>query len=358
MKKAIAWVLDHGQQPKRLPESVAALEQRLEDWIDADIEIVTDDVLLIGRQVLTSYGTKIDLLGIDAYGNLVIIELKRNQTLRETVAQGIEYAAWASKCLYDEILEIAANRFGSKDKFEREFLNRFGHPLPDALNDSQRVLLVAPEITDSTAAVIEYLSQTFRVPINGVSFDLFSVEHRQLLVRHFVREESIVATPPSKRRPHRTLEELVSAAHENGVGDLVEHLLGLQDLLPDVYPVVNAISLKTTPPGSQRSRAAFTIYPTAETNPDSVRIWMLPSNFSAFYNFPLETSEQFVRELQALGKPLRNWGEWWGAEFTSLNQVEDLVHRFREFVSGSTVGKPSAGVPEIAGAPGPDWNSH
>src|SRR5688572_18847033 len=105
MKKAIAWEIGEDSKPKRVEPGKIPLEELLEDWIDADIDIATDDALIIGRQIQTAYGTKLDLLAIDAQGNLVVIELKRGQTLRETVAQGLEYAAWVSTVGYAQVTE-------------------------------------------------------------------------------------------------------------------------------------------------------------------------------------------------------------------------------------------------------------
>ena len=225
MKKAIAWALDSVGKPVPLNSGAFDLEKHLEEWVDTDASIVADDVLLIGRQVSTSYWTVIDLLGIDSQGNLVIIELKRDQTLRETVAQGIEYAAWCSKLSYDDICAIATKRYASQEAFATAFQEQFGQSLPETLNDGQRILLVAPEISDSTAAVIEYLSQTYQVPINGVSFDVFDVDGRKIVVRHLVREETAEPPIPPKKSSIRTLDEFKSAADQNGVGEAFERLL-------------------------------------------------------------------------------------------------------------------------------------
>jgi len=56
MKKALAWEIPNAGLPRRLDPAAIALEEHLEDWIDADISIVADDVLLIGRQVRTEDG--------------------------------------------------------------------------------------------------------------------------------------------------------------------------------------------------------------------------------------------------------------------------------------------------------------
>src|SRR4051794_22819934 len=69
-------------------------EDRLETWIEQDSSILGLDVLIIGRQVRTPYSGRIDLLALDAEGSLVVIELKRDRTPREVVAQVLDYAAW------------------------------------------------------------------------------------------------------------------------------------------------------------------------------------------------------------------------------------------------------------------------
>jgi len=78
-------------------EEVAATalnqEQRLEEWISRDPSILGMDLLLIGRQVATAHGGRMDLLGMDVDGDLVIIELKRHRTPREIIAQILYYAS-------------------------------------------------------------------------------------------------------------------------------------------------------------------------------------------------------------------------------------------------------------------------
>ena len=54
------------------------------------------DLLIIGRQVRTQFGGRIDLLAIDPEGDLLIIELKKDRTPREIVAQVLDYASWVN----------------------------------------------------------------------------------------------------------------------------------------------------------------------------------------------------------------------------------------------------------------------
>jgi RecB family endonuclease NucS len=68
----------------------------VEGWIAKQPELLGLEILVIGRQVASDFGGRIDLLGIDADGNLVIVELKRDRTPREIVAQVLDYASWVA----------------------------------------------------------------------------------------------------------------------------------------------------------------------------------------------------------------------------------------------------------------------
>src|SRR5262249_32119272 len=68
----------------------------LEPWLASNPEIIGSDIAIIGRQVLTKSGP-IDLLGIEGSGNSVVIEIKREELPRESLAQAIDYASDAAE---------------------------------------------------------------------------------------------------------------------------------------------------------------------------------------------------------------------------------------------------------------------
>ena len=76
-----------GDSPEPLSDSVLANEQLLEDMIVAAPRILSDEWMLIGRQEDTGVGGRIDLLAIAPDGGLILIELKRDRTSRDVVAQ-------------------------------------------------------------------------------------------------------------------------------------------------------------------------------------------------------------------------------------------------------------------------------
>src|SRR5712691_6441098 len=80
-----------------LPVSSLSNEQLLEEMIVAEPRILSDEWMLIGRQENTGRGGRIDLLAIAPDGALILIELKRERTPREVVAQALDYASWVEK---------------------------------------------------------------------------------------------------------------------------------------------------------------------------------------------------------------------------------------------------------------------
>ena len=89
-----------GGKPERINFSPMEAEKRLEDALDADLPIVAPGLMLLGRQIQTDNGKYIDLLAVDSEGSLVVIELKRNRTPREVVAQVLDYAYWVQNLAY------------------------------------------------------------------------------------------------------------------------------------------------------------------------------------------------------------------------------------------------------------------
>lgn len=122
-------------------------EEELEDLLENNPEYFFEEnkVLIIGRQVITNLNTVIDLLGIDKDGNIVVIELKRGKTPRETVAQLLEYASFVENLDYAQLNEIYQNYIGEESSLEdyhqRYFQNETDEIIP--FNKTTKLIIVA-----------------------------------------------------------------------------------------------------------------------------------------------------------------------------------------------------------------------
>lgn len=171
-----------GSTPQELSNSKLPSEQLLEDMIVSDPRILSNEWMLIGRQEITSFGGRIDLLAIAPDGSLVLIELKRDRTPREIVAQALDYASWLQNLTADKLVQIYS-RFSGGGSLEEGFLARFGSPLDeDSLNHTHQIIIAAAEIDPATERIVGYLNER-DIPINVIFFQVFQHGEHQLLSR-------------------------------------------------------------------------------------------------------------------------------------------------------------------------------
>ncbi len=175
------WRID-GERPTPVEQQKLDLEARIENWIRHDVALINNDLLIIGQQVPTGYGGFIDLLCIDPVGNLVILELKKDKTPRDIVAQVLDYASWVEKLEAEEIQAIA-NRLLRPNTLEQAFREKFKTDLPEVLNERHRMYVVASSLDSATERIIKYLSESHKVDINAATFSYFKTQQAELLGR-------------------------------------------------------------------------------------------------------------------------------------------------------------------------------
>ncbi len=196
------WRIDDGVKP--VLSSGMDYESRLQEIIAADIRIVDPGLMVIGREVTTSFGGRIDILAMDRDGHLVVIELKRDQTPREVVAQALDYASWVRHMTTPQIADTF-NHYqlhflkeeipkGINDALRERF-----NSSPDELNTSHRLVIVAGELDSSTERIVTYLQERYGVPINVVFFRAFQDGERQYISRAWLKEPDAVAAEVSSR---------------------------------------------------------------------------------------------------------------------------------------------------------------
>ncbi len=185
---------------KPIPLSTARLtsEQKLEEMILGDPRILSSEWMLIGRQEITSHGGRIDLLAIAPDGSLVLIELKRDRTPREIIAQSLDYASWVEGLTSEKIAKIY-QRFSKGGNLDQAFQRHFGSELDEeALNQSHQIIVVAAELDPATERIVSYFN-AHDIAINVLFFQVFQQGQDQLLSRAWLidpreTQANVVAT--------------------------------------------------------------------------------------------------------------------------------------------------------------------
>jgi uncharacterized protein YeaO (DUF488 family) len=173
-----------GSESQRLRPSKLSSEKALEDFIAQDPEILSPNWMLIGRQVQTDYRGFVDLIALQPDGTPVIIELKKDRTPREVLAQTLDYASWVEE-LTPGRLQTMYERFtgNAQSNLNADFEKRFGSELQEeALGRDHLMVIVATELDNSTERIVKFLAKR-NLNINVLFFQVFEDELGQLLSR-------------------------------------------------------------------------------------------------------------------------------------------------------------------------------
>lgn len=195
------WRLD-GDEPRRLATAALPAEKELHQFLLRDPSLLGVRLLVIGSEVATPYGKRLDLLAVDSDGNLHVLELKRDRTPREVVAQILDYGSWVSTLSREDVIDIAGRHLGQP--FEAAYEDVFGSAPPDEINGELQLTIVAANLDSSSERIVNYL-RGFGVPVNAVFFSYLEDDGRRYLARSWLAasEEGAQAAPSSAKKSKR-----------------------------------------------------------------------------------------------------------------------------------------------------------
>jgi hypothetical protein len=176
--------------PVQVSTGKLANENMIQNWIAGRPDLLGLDLSIIGREVVAPDRGRIDLLGIDEEGNLSNLELKRDRTPREVIAQALDYASWVAKLSTREVHEIAVKYL--KRDLEGAFRERFKIQLPETLNESHTMVIIASKFDPSSQRIVRYLSESYDIAINTAFFTVFEDDGKTLLATDWLLDQAEV----------------------------------------------------------------------------------------------------------------------------------------------------------------------
>jgi len=305
-------------------------EELLEDWLVQDISMISDDLLVIGRQLQSGLGGILDILAIDRNGDLAVLELKKDRTPRDVVAQALHYAAWVRTLSWDQIEEIARSHYEGVSLEER-FRECFGDSPPDTINTRHRIYVVAAEMDPVSETIVRYLSEEYSATINVVFFKHFTdaegnrfIGHSWLIDPAEVEDRGDGAGP--KRRPALTLEQLEQRAEASGVGPQYRTLMTFfRERASSVRRTRSNIAFVFSL--DEGNNAALSLYPEASSEELGLRADVRPEMLAEAFGVDEERIRQGLPD--SLAEDEYAYGEI--RYFRSVEEAE----RFIEAVRGS-----------------------
>ncbi|MBK8920262.1 MAG: DUF91 domain-containing protein [Saprospirales bacterium] len=97
----------------------------IEDWIEKTPKVLGEDLLILSRQFIVPSGKKLDLLAVDKKANLVIIELKRDDSGTEVEWQAIKYTSYCANLLAGDIFKLFATYLSTDESEARSKIEDF-----------------------------------------------------------------------------------------------------------------------------------------------------------------------------------------------------------------------------------------
>jgi hypothetical protein len=322
------WQIDN-ERPHFMPRQKLNLESRIEDWLRQDITLISDDLLVIGQQVETTYGGFIDLLAIDSEGNLVILELKRDKTPRDIVAQCLDYASWVQDLIHESIREIASG-FLKDRTLEQAFQEKFHTVLPDVINERHRIYIVASSIDPSTERIVKYLSETHGVDINVATFAYFKTADREFLGRSLLLDENAVQTraeSKSKRTPPLSWEELQLYAEENGVGPLYKRaIISLRPLFDGANRTRSNVAFVGNMGDNNARNVIIGIYPGLSKSRDGLAMMLFLDRLKEYFGIAAEDLQPTLSH-RAKDVPTYDPNATWFFDDERLTNLVEILNR-------------------------------
>jgi hypothetical protein len=179
------------------PSSLNLREKDIEAWLADDLTLLfpNEELLLLARSVAGK--AMADILALDTWGRLVIIEIKRDWCDRTTVGQILEYAATLKGVDFEQLQTLARNHRGDQSyDLENEFLKFADLETIDkrSLAKSHRLYIVAPDADESLSTIVDWLRE-YSVPLQFVPFSVYGTDSGEA---KYLRLDGVVTSHESK----------------------------------------------------------------------------------------------------------------------------------------------------------------
>jgi len=186
----------------------------IQEWVANEPSILGEDLLIIAKELPISSGARLDLLAIDKSSNLVVIELKRDDSGSNVDWQGIRYASYCSNLSKQEIITIFTEYLGSEGEHAEARIEDFIDADDfESLNNDQRIILVSKNFHSDVVSSVLWL-RDFSVEIECVKISPFLDSNGTL----YLTSDKIIPLPEAKDyiiRKERKQKENKTSGHSS-----------------------------------------------------------------------------------------------------------------------------------------------
>ncbi len=188
----------------------------IQEWVESNPQILGEDLMIISKDLTFFNDTKErpDLVAIDTNGNVVIIELKRDDSGSNVEWQAIKYASYLSKFTLNDILNLFEKYLTkyypeseeSEQTIHQKILDFIDEDSLDELNKKQRVILASHRFAKEVTSAVNWLIETYLMDIKCVQLIPF---HDKDKGAYYIQSNTILPVPG--------VDELIISASEKKI---------------------------------------------------------------------------------------------------------------------------------------------
>lgn len=165
----------------------------VQEWIEGSPELLGEELLIIAKELILPTGKRLDLLAVDRRANLVIVELKRDDSGGNVEMQAIKYASYISNFTAEDIFKCYATKLKSDENDAQIRVEEFVDNI-EALNQTQRIILVARDFQPEVASAVLWLRDNYQVDITCIRLRTYTNRNGDL----FITPDIIIPLPEAK----------------------------------------------------------------------------------------------------------------------------------------------------------------
>ncbi len=189
----------------------------IQEWVESNPQILGEELLIISKDLTFFDETKErpDLIAIDANGNIVIIELKRDDSGSNLEWQAIKYASYLSKFSLNDILNLYEKYLSryypgseeSEQTIQQKILDFIDEESLEEVNKKQRLVLVSHRFAKEVTSAVNWLIDKYQMDIKCVQLIPFYDKDKG---SYYIQSNTILPVPG--------VDDLIISAAEKKIG--------------------------------------------------------------------------------------------------------------------------------------------
>jgi hypothetical protein len=174
----------------------------IQEWVESNPEILGEELMIISKELSYFDNTRErpDLIAIDKEANIVIIELKRDDSGTGLEWQAIKYASYLSKFKAEEIVHVFAEYLQkyqpieniTEDEVTQKILDFIEEDNLSDLNKNQRLILVSHRFAREVTSAVNWLIDKHDMDIKVVQLIPFFDQDRDT---YYLQSNTILPLP-------------------------------------------------------------------------------------------------------------------------------------------------------------------